>query len=65
MAKASSVVASWKHMVTGPKLAHHIGAMIGDTMYIHGGIAHKDSTAPSNRLFCMDLGVPAWTVCSH
>ena len=50
------------HMVTpgGPALAYHVGCIVREKFYVHGGINKSRSTSPLNALYCFDFNVGTW-----
>lgn len=44
----------------GPALANHVGCIIGNTFYIHGGVTKHRSIVPSNKLYKLDLNTLIW-----
>ena len=44
----------------GPCMAYHVGALMGDTIYIHGGVDRKGSTSPLGKLCKFDFGSGIW-----
>lgn len=51
----------WKLVsADGPALTNHVGCIIGNGFYIHGGIKECGSTSPSNKLYKMDLSSYQW-----
>lgn len=44
----------------GPALAHHVGCIIRDTFYVHGGVTEHRSIVPSNKLYQLDLKTLIW-----
>ena len=44
----------------GPSVAYHASCVLNNKIYIHGGINRKGSTAPLNKMWCMDLDASIW-----
>ena len=44
----------------GPALAMHVGCILGNSLYIHGGITKAGSSAPSDKLYQFDLSGQIW-----
>lgn len=44
----------------GPAVAHHVGCIIGNTFYIHGGVTKHRSILPTNKLYKLDLTSLIW-----
>ena len=45
---------------SGPALAHHVGCVLNDKFYIHGGITKYRSTTPTNKLYCLNFSTMIW-----
>lgn len=45
----------------GPALTNHVGCVVGNTFYIHGGVTKYGSTTPSDKLYKMELSSGRWT----
>ena len=44
----------------GPALAMHVGCILGNSLYIHGGITKAGSNSPSDKLYQFDLSGQIW-----
>lgn len=44
----------------GPKLAFHVACVIGNSLYVHGGIEARYSTQPSKKIFKLDMDTMIW-----
>ncbi|XP_048727127.1 kelch domain-containing protein 9-like [Ostrea edulis] len=44
----------------GPKLAFHVACVLGNALYVHGGIEERYSTQPSKRLFKLNFDTMIW-----
>ena len=52
---------AWEVLLpAGPALAHHVGCIINNTFYIHGGVTSHRSIIPSNKLYKLDLNGLIW-----
>lgn len=61
MAGAAPCRFDWEPLVpAGPALAFHVGCIIGNSLYVHGGIKQRDSSVPSLKLYKMDLSTRIW-----
>lgn len=45
----------------GPVLTNHVGCVVGNSIYVHGGVTKYQSTHPSDKLYKMDLTSATWT----
>ncbi|KAK3088109.1 hypothetical protein FSP39_014773 [Pinctada imbricata] len=44
----------------GPQLAFHVGCVMGDFFYVHGGITDLNCSVPSSKLFRLDMNTMIW-----
>ena len=44
----------------GPALAMHVGCLLGNSLYIHGGITKYGSNSPSDKLYQFDFSSQIW-----
>lgn len=44
----------------GPSLAFHVGACIGQFLYVHGGRIERNSIEASNKLHCLNFDTMIW-----
>lgn len=44
----------------GPARAHHVGSVIDNVFYIHGGVTKYGEITPSNKLFRLELSNMIW-----
>lgn len=59
--ETASLPLDWEVLLpAGPALANHVGAIIKDTFYIHGGVTRYRSIVPSDKLYCLDLSSMIW-----
>ncbi|CAG5126769.1 unnamed protein product [Candidula unifasciata] len=59
--KKASVNLQWVPVAPlGPKAAFHVGGVVNDVLYIHGGIQEAGSNQPSNQFYKLDLKTTFW-----
>ena len=61
----ASVSVTWQVLAPlGPAVSHHVGVIVANYFYIHGGIDKKGSTTPLNGLHRLDIsgGGELWEV---
>lgn len=57
----SAVSFAWEPAAPlGPKAAFHVGGIIEDVLYIHGGIQEAGSNQPSNQFYKLSLETMMW-----
>ena len=64
MASASSgqIPVDWELISQeGPRIANHVGCVVGNTVYVHGGIDKYGSTTPSFKFYKLDLSSSKWS----
>ena len=58
---AESLPLDWEILSpAGPTLAMHVGCILKNILYIHGGITKYGSNSPSNKLYKCDLSGLVW-----
>ncbi|ESO86029.1 hypothetical protein LOTGIDRAFT_235620 [Lottia gigantea] len=58
---SSSCLVDWEVLIPlGPTLAFHVGCVVNNSVYLHGGIEIKGSNSPCNKLYKLDLESLIW-----
>ena len=58
---AESLPIDWEILSpAGPSLAMHAGCILGNSLYIHGGITKYGSNVPSDKLYRFDFSDQVW-----
>lgn len=60
-ASKNDLLAEWEVLCPiGPCLAYHVGACIGNCLYVHGGLLNRQQTETSNKLHYLNLETMIW-----
>ncbi|XP_033726935.1 kelch domain-containing protein 9-like [Pecten maximus] len=58
---AKGLPVDWELVTSsGPSLAFHVGCVLGNNLYIHGGMETKDGKQPSDKLFRYNSSSQSW-----
>jgi len=61
MTERAALCLDWEVLLpAGPALANHVGCVVGNTFYVHGGITKHCSIVPSNKMYRLDLNTMIW-----
>ncbi|XP_069106375.1 kelch domain-containing protein 9-like [Argopecten irradians] len=59
--KDKGLLADWELVTSnGPPLSFHVGCVLGNDLYIHGGMETKDGKQPSDKLFRFISSSQSW-----
>ncbi|XP_064597459.1 LOW QUALITY PROTEIN: kelch domain-containing protein 9-like [Liolophura sinensis] len=50
----------WEALAAGPLIAFHAGCILGDVLYLHGGVEEKSSPTPSNKFHSYNMSTSEW-----